>query len=386
MNKKQYNNVIENTLKHEQKDDSLSTARAIFDNMGVALPQGDIKTVYDTIKTNNYMGWKSCSMQEAQAAADRGVAAIGISEDKIVVLSAKDDEEPVAQTAFVMTLDENTSAFAVEGMRYYSYSYGTTTGGSTTGSGGNTTTIPISYCGGSNYRDVTKHNMVLCSDGYYVCTRCGYRVKSPDLEDREILSTDDYLKVFSCLMFYSYIEILKHSYSQNPNLPIAQDIALQLATEIRQKSSYQGDYSYSDSLGKCIGPVIDYNQGDSIVYNSEVTVLNIGNYNGFNTAINDLILGYYCPQISMAQNILELITHQMTAIDFSAMVLDLFGYSNIANGLSIASATIEANNTNVSLQDKIVFIDLGRLLRGHFIFGPDNKFKMVKYYYLNFEL
>ncbi len=128
MNKKQYNNVIENTLKHEQTDDSLSTARAIFDNMGVALPQGDMKTVYETIKTDNYMGWKSCTMQEAQEAANNGTAAIGISEDKIVVLSANDQEQPVAQTALVMTLDENTSAYAVAGLEYYLYSYGTTNG------------------------------------------------------------------------------------------------------------------------------------------------------------------------------------------------------------------------------------------------------------------
>ena len=142
MNKKQYNNVIKNTLKHEQTEDSLSTARAIFDNMGVALPQGDIKTVYETIKTDNYMGWKSCTMQEAQAAADKGVAAIGISEDKIVVLAANDEEQPVAQTASVMTLDENTSAFAVEGMRYYSYSYGTTT---------------VNYGCGGTYRQVNDY-------------------------------------------------------------------------------------------------------------------------------------------------------------------------------------------------------------------------------------
>ena len=124
MNKKQYNNVIENTLKHEQSaqtDDSLATARAIFDNMGVALPQGDIKTVYETISTDNYMGWKSCTMQEAQEAADKGVAAIGISEDRIVVLSVNDEEQPVTQTASVMTLNENTSAFAVDGLEYYSY-------------------------------------------------------------------------------------------------------------------------------------------------------------------------------------------------------------------------------------------------------------------------
>ena len=123
MNKKQDNNVIENTLKHEQTGDSISTARAIFDNMGVALPQGYVKTVYETIKTDNYMGWKSCTMQEAQAAADRGVAAIGLSQDRIIVLSANDEKQPVEQTAWVMTLDENTSAFAVEGMQFYSYSY-----------------------------------------------------------------------------------------------------------------------------------------------------------------------------------------------------------------------------------------------------------------------
>lgn len=130
MNKKQYNNVIDYTLKHEpsaQTEDSLSVARAIFNNMGVALPQGDMKTVYKTISTDNYMGWKSCTMQEAQAAADKGVAAIGISEDRIVVLSANDEEQPAAQTVSVMSLDENTSAFAVDGMRYYSYGYGGTT-------------------------------------------------------------------------------------------------------------------------------------------------------------------------------------------------------------------------------------------------------------------
>ena len=137
MNKKQYNNVIDYTLKHDemaQNDDSLATARAIFNNMGVALPNGTMQEVYETIKTDNYMGWKSCTMQEAQTAADKGTAAIGISKDRIVVLSANDEEQPVAQTASVMSLDENTSAFAVEGLRYYSYSYGGTGQG---GCGGN---------------------------------------------------------------------------------------------------------------------------------------------------------------------------------------------------------------------------------------------------------
>ena len=129
MNTKQYNNMIDWTVKHDsavQTGDSLATARAIFNNMGVALPNGSMQEVYETIKTNAYMGWRACTMQEAQAAADRGVAAIGISEHRIVVLSANDEEEPVAHTASVMTLDENTSAFAVDGLQYYSYSCGYT--------------------------------------------------------------------------------------------------------------------------------------------------------------------------------------------------------------------------------------------------------------------
>ena len=99
MNKKQYNNVIDYTLKHDESansDDSLVTARAIFKNMGVALPNGTMEEVYETIKTDNYMGWKACSMQEAQEAANNGTAAIGISKDRIMVLSASDEEQPVA--------------------------------------------------------------------------------------------------------------------------------------------------------------------------------------------------------------------------------------------------------------------------------------------------
>lgn len=126
MNNKQYNNIIENTLKNEQKSDSLEIARAIFNNMGVALPNGNMGEVYEIIKGNDYMGWKSCTKEEAQQAADNGVAAIGISENRIVVLSATDDEEPVAQNETVMTLSSDLTDGEVSDLSYYTYSYGTT--------------------------------------------------------------------------------------------------------------------------------------------------------------------------------------------------------------------------------------------------------------------
>ena len=127
MNKKQYNNIIKNTLKRVHTEDSLSTARAVFKNMGVALPGGDMKEVFETVKTDNYMGWKSCTMEEAQAAANNGTAAIGISDSKIVVLAADDAEEPIESTANVLAITDSTPAVAVAGLQYYSYGYGGTT-------------------------------------------------------------------------------------------------------------------------------------------------------------------------------------------------------------------------------------------------------------------
>ena len=81
----------------------------------------------------------------------------------------------------------------------------------------------------------------------------------------------------------------------------------------------------------------------------------------------------------MTQNILDLITHQMNGIDFSAMVLDLFGYSNIANGLSMVSAVMDATNTGINTDDKLIVVRLNNAIQGNFIFSPTGKFKMVKY-------
>ncbi len=129
MNKKQYNNIIEHSLQYDCKetDSSLDTARTVFNNMGVALPQGTQKEVYDTISTNEYMGWRECTLEKARENANKGIATIGINENKIIILSAEDEEQPISQTAEVMTLTDSTPAVAVVDLQYYSYSYGGTT-------------------------------------------------------------------------------------------------------------------------------------------------------------------------------------------------------------------------------------------------------------------
>ena len=240
MNKKQYNNVIDWTLTHDQSaqtEDSLKTARTVFKNMGVALPQGDLKQVSDVLKTDDYMGWRSCTMSEAQAAADRGTAAIGINEEKIIILAANDEEQPVTATASVMTLSDTAAVSTASDLAFYSYSYGTTPSNP---GGGGTTTCPISFCGGSNYSDVTQHNMALCGDGYYVCTQCGYRVKSPALQDRDVLNDSDYLTIVSLL--HEYLSIVRL-------YPIYAEKMLAMIDAIRGLPENKMKYEYCDENG-----------------------------------------------------------------------------------------------------------------------------------------
>lgn len=124
MNKKQYNNIINRTLKNEAKakhEDTTNVVRAIFNNMGVALPQGDCATIAEILKSNDYMGWRSCTAEEAQEAANNGIAAIAVNNKKLIVLAAE-DEEAISENTEAMTLSENSSQSEIQ---YYMYRFST---------------------------------------------------------------------------------------------------------------------------------------------------------------------------------------------------------------------------------------------------------------------
>ena len=380
MNKKQYNNIIKNTLKRVHTEDSLSAARAVFKNMGVALPVGDMKEVFETVKTDNYMGWKSCTMEEAQAAANNGTAAIGISDSKIVVLAADDAEEPIEPTAEVLAITDSTPAVAVAGLQYYSYGYGGT------GCGGITTTISTEYCGGSNYRDVTKHKMVLQCDGYYVCSKCGYRVKSPELEDKNILSTDDYLKTIAAIHYYTQCKLLAEKKSQtSAYYNLQADNAQLFIDTIRSQKKYAYRYSYVDSLGKyhCNGT---NSNTLSLIDVEDINLLNFGVYNGIYESISSAVVAYYCPQIATLSDVLKLVTGEMNALDFGAFVAGMYedvseNMAKYSKTLTLASAILGMVTSGVSLKDRVVRINLDFRTSAHYIFDENNKIKAVRIFY-----
>jgi hypothetical protein len=158
MTAEQYNNVVKCTMKREEfpKDaDSFEQARAIFKNLGVALPQGAGRQVLDLLQTDDYMGWRSCTAQEAQQYANKGVAAIGVGEDRMVILAAVTEENEIeetvaAKTPMVMTLQEDAITDVAPDLSFYAYSYGATTTQSSTD-----TTESV-----DQYRDVYTYELV----------------------------------------------------------------------------------------------------------------------------------------------------------------------------------------------------------------------------------
>ncbi len=144
-------------------------------------------------------------------------------------------------------------------------------------------------CGGDAYQDCTQHSMVLLGDGYYECLSCGYKVPSPYLEDNEILSADDHLKIRALEALYS-ISVGDDRYR---NLLYTICCKMQ---EVRNSSEYIGRYAYQDAAGKCIliPPEGDYNNNffNSFIHDpATVTSMNIIKYNGVFEILVDVIYG-----------------------------------------------------------------------------------------------
>ena len=129
MNKQEYNNLIETTVAQQPGEkDALQTTREVLSNMGAVLPQGDLKQVSEGLATDDYMGWRKCTVKEAQEYANEGTAVVAVSKDKIALVAANEDEGKVAaNSSAVMTLSDDISALAVADMAFYANSRAGTT-------------------------------------------------------------------------------------------------------------------------------------------------------------------------------------------------------------------------------------------------------------------
>jgi len=124
MNQEQYNNIIENTLRTnsiELSNSNLLAIKTILNKMGIPLPNGNLQDVIHILQTNNYMGWRLCTLQSAQTWANQGIPSIGIGKNKISILKGTDEQNSKVNNEAVISLVESTKIDSVSDMLFYSY-------------------------------------------------------------------------------------------------------------------------------------------------------------------------------------------------------------------------------------------------------------------------
>lgn len=130
----QYKNIIQWTLCYggiSENDDSISVVRKIFDNLGVALPQGNLDHIVQVLKSKTYMGWTPCTKEDAQRFVNVGVAAIGIGSNKVVIVLPDDSIENFSDDPNLKNIKNeivkhtnNLEDEKNDDMHFFAYSYG----------------------------------------------------------------------------------------------------------------------------------------------------------------------------------------------------------------------------------------------------------------------
>lgn len=178
MTKKQYNNVIRWTLaQSDKKEDSLTIGRKIFKNLGMPFPNGDYKKVLQTLMSGKYMGWKSCTLEQARKCTEEGIPAVAMNLNRVIVITPDEAEEVVindtensgmAET-MAMSVDEITVEDRMD-MQVFAYAVmeenvvggeamSVQVAGRTGGSGGTIYASPryISVCEGAKIRSTPSY-------------------------------------------------------------------------------------------------------------------------------------------------------------------------------------------------------------------------------------
>lgn len=85
----QYKNIVQWTIRYNQLSEdetAVNAMRILFNNLGVALPQGNLEDITKILKTKTFIGWRPCTCKDAKRFANSGVAAMAVSGNKAVII------------------------------------------------------------------------------------------------------------------------------------------------------------------------------------------------------------------------------------------------------------------------------------------------------------
>ena len=130
----QYKNIIKWTLYLNQglkESNSIEVANKIFTNLGVSFPHGNYNEVFDTLKTEKFLGWVTCSRNEVQRFANIGVASLGIDSEKIIVIIPDYDINDLTASSDIVQANNTFVRHSSEldneeyaDLQFFVYSYG----------------------------------------------------------------------------------------------------------------------------------------------------------------------------------------------------------------------------------------------------------------------
>ena len=100
----------------------------------------------------------------------------------------------------------------------------------------------------------------------------------------------------------------------------------------------------------------------------------------------NLLLLQYWPIIAALVDVLNLLTGQMNALDFGAFVAGMYedvseNMAKYSKALTIASTILGMVTSEVSLEDRVVRINIDFRTSAHYIFDKNNKIKAVRIFY-----
>lgn len=215
-------------------------------------------------------------------------------------------------------------------------------------------------CGGIGSKNARLHDTEYVeNENCYECSRCFCRIDTPEMQDKDILSTDDYRYVFALQIAYVYCTAIttdpSFSIEEKNNAEINAITAKIMIDGIRRKSEYINKYDYSDLDGLCIESfVIDhsYDVYEEKKLKDVVDDIDMVYYSGLLTGLYEFVLGGVSDTISTMQTISSIINNDMDIIDVLLIVVDTYSEDNpIIDFVELTLLGLSITDTFIAVSD-----------------------------------
>lgn len=156
------------------------------------------------------------------------------------------------------------------------------------------------YCGAAHPEKATFHKYEQQDSGYCKCKKCGYQIKSPEMEDKDILTVGDKQKMYCLSAMVTYYALARDRRYGNKyeNMSRNEKLLLNKMRKIRRKDRYKNMYSYSDFSGDCVGKKYAV-RGAVYITHSKVDLVNLPIYDGMYATLIGKGLAWFCPEFGL---------------------------------------------------------------------------------------